>query len=404
MAPPLSADFRVLSTFAGEHATAFAIWYFTRFVSRQPRRNVMGSSWSRPRCSRTALALGLVAVLAGCSISAASVLNTAPSSAKASSSRLAVGSVTLTTVSFTWNWVEQRPKTSPSARDSYAMAYDAATKQLILFGGEVPSGITAFDDTWLWTGKTWQKLLPKVSPPAGLMGAAMAYDASTRQLIMFGGNTNLGEHESTTWAWTGASWKKLKPKTSPPALSYAACAYDAKSKQVIIFGGNANRSPGTQQTWDWTGTTWKRLSPKESPPAADDGSMTYDQSTGILVLFGGFGKTSGTPSSETWTWSGENWTLKSPKPTPPARGGAAIAFDDSTNQLLMFGGIGKGDGGTQSLGDTWEWSESGWFVPRPPNHPSGRFTSMTFDASTKQLVLFGGGSLSSDKDFNDTWL
>ena len=162
--------------------------------------------------------------------------------------------------------------------------------------------------------------------------------------------------------------------------------------------------PGTQQTWDWTGTTWTRLRPKESPPAADDASMAYDPKTGSLVLFGGFGKFSGTSSSETWTWSGENRTLKSPKTTPPARGGAAMAFDGSTSQLLMFGGVDTGDGGTQSLGDTWEWLESDWYLPRPTNHPSARFTSMAFDASTKQLVLFGGGSLSSGKDFNDTWL
>ena len=123
----------------------------------------MGSSWSRPRCSRAALALGLVTVLAGCSTSAASVLNTTSSSAKASSSRLAVGSVTLTTVSFNWNWVEQRPKASPSARDSYAMAYDAATKQLILFGGL----------------------------------------------------TNLGEDQSTTWAWTGARRLLIYPDRQP---------------------------------------------------------------------------------------------------------------------------------------------------------------------------------------------
>jgi hypothetical protein len=47
------------------------------------------------------------------------------------------------------NWTQQTPATSPAPRWGPSMAYDAATRTVILFGGE--SGrYTTFADTWAW--------------------------------------------------------------------------------------------------------------------------------------------------------------------------------------------------------------------------------------------------------------
>jgi hypothetical protein len=73
------------------------------------------------------------------------------------------------------------------------MAYDSATSQLILFGG---ANTTIDDDTWAFDGTTWTQLSPATSPPP-TTGAALTDDASTGQLVMFGGSGDSGYSEGT---------------------------------------------------------------------------------------------------------------------------------------------------------------------------------------------------------------
>ena len=53
-------------------------------------------------------------------------------------------------------WTRVAPAASPSGRFKAAMAYDQATKQLVLFGGGV-SGGGVLGDTWTWTGANWTR-------------------------------------------------------------------------------------------------------------------------------------------------------------------------------------------------------------------------------------------------------
>lgn len=74
-----------------------------------------------------------------------------------------------------FEWSLLHPATSPSPRDSYVSAFDTATNQLLLFGGEAPGFDgpgTELGDTWLWAGETWRLLHPKTSPPP-LVAAVM---------------------------------------------------------------------------------------------------------------------------------------------------------------------------------------------------------------------------------------
>lgn len=49
------------------------------------------------------------------------------------------------------DWTKQHPATSPSARDSAAMAYDAATRTVVLFGGATDTlHVSEFRSTWAW--------------------------------------------------------------------------------------------------------------------------------------------------------------------------------------------------------------------------------------------------------------
>lgn len=46
-------------------------------------------------------------------------------------------------------WTQQSPATNPSGRAGASMAYDAATSQLLLFGGAT-SGVASVNETWGW--------------------------------------------------------------------------------------------------------------------------------------------------------------------------------------------------------------------------------------------------------------
>ena len=70
------------------------------------------------------------------------------------------------------------------------MAFDPAGGKVVLFGEEHPEGhIDCYgnnNDTWTYDGTTWTRQSPTTSP-RGRINAAMAYDPTIGQLVLFGG-------------------------------------------------------------------------------------------------------------------------------------------------------------------------------------------------------------------------
>jgi hypothetical protein len=142
-------------------------------------------------------------------------------------------------------WTKQSPAASPSARAYASIAYDAATGNVVLFGGFKGAGV---GDTWVWDGSTWTQQHPATSPSAR-WGAAMAYDAATGNVVLFGGGDsqhNFGD----TWVWDGSTWTEQHPATSPRARWAPAMAYDAATGNVVMFSGYAVHYLPTG-TWVW---------------------------------------------------------------------------------------------------------------------------------------------------------
>ena len=85
-------------------------------------------------------------------------------------------------------WVQRKSANAPPPRADHALAYDAARDQTILFGGRKTALPPAYyDDTWGWNGTDWKAQKPTRRPPAR-HGHAMAYDATRRRVVLFGGN------------------------------------------------------------------------------------------------------------------------------------------------------------------------------------------------------------------------
>jgi hypothetical protein len=296
------------------------------------------------------------------------------------------------------NWSQSNPATSPSVPGS--MAYDAATSQLLLFDGA---------STWLWTGSTWSQLSPSNSPSARY-GPVIAYDQATSQLILFGGEDTGGTSDlGDTWVWTGTTWSQLSPPNSPLARTGAAMAYDSSTNQLLLFGGGNPQSGPLTDTWIWTGSNWVQQFPTTSPTVA--GNMAYDQATNQLLLYEVHVSSGNTLVNDTWVWTGSDWVQQSPAASPPSRVGAAMAYDSATSQLLLFGGevLSGGNNNYPFYSSyTWDWTGSTWSLLTPSNSPSGRENAaMAYDQATSQLILFGGYNPEDNTDggyLDDTWV
>ncbi len=324
-------------------------------------------------------------------ISAAAISTGAPAAAQIP----AIAAPVSATV--TGNWTQQSPGTSPSAREDFSMAYDAATGTVVLFGGNTASGLAA--DTWTWNGTTWTQQSPPTSPPAREY-STMTYDPATGNVVLFGGVNRTDSTLADTWTWNGTTWTQQSPPTSPSARSNSTMAYDGATGNVVLFGGRNSTGSTLADTWTWNGTAWAQQSPATSPSARSDARMAYDPATGTVVLFGGSGAGF---LSDTWTWNGTTWTQQSPATSPSARYLFTMAYDAAAGTVVLFGGDTNTGSGFAVLADTWTYDGTTWRHQSPATSPPARFASTTaYDAATGTVVLFGGLNTSGSV-IGDTW-
>ncbi len=212
--------------------------------------------------------------------------------------------------------------------------------------------------TWSWSGSDWQRLVTKTEPAASQSGM-MTWDAASRQLIYFGGETWNSSFSNQTWSWTGNSWLQLRPATSPPHEVGGAMSYDPSSHVVVLFWGPptppARSAKASDATWQWNGKTWDLLHPARSPGPRTTTALAYYPDLGGLLLFGG---ESLSPNGDahvlagTWKWTGSTWVGLASDPSPPALSGTSIVYDPSDRSLIMFGGSSPSFADTAG---TWSW-------------------------------------------------
>ena len=237
------------------------------------------------------------------------------------------------------------------------MAYDPVARTLVLFGGVGgPSENWHSSQTWLWNGRTWTKATPPRSPPPRVE-AVMAFDAASGQMILFGGQTPSGRVLGDTWTWTGSTWRRLHPAHAPPASGGQLMAYDPADRSLVLFGGYSLRPKPFRTdsaTWVWNGRDWVRKSPLTSPPGRSLAAMAWDGSSHRLVLFGGGNVFSGNSMfSDTWAFTGSDWVELQPSRSPSPRFSPALVYDPEQHELVLFGGYVVPSG--NDFADTWTW-------------------------------------------------
>jgi hypothetical protein len=275
------------------------------------------------------------------------------------------------------------------------MAYDAARRVTVLFGGEYFDGqYHNFSDTWTWSGSAWEE--KQVFGPSARTSSAMAYDAARGVVVLFGGYSHATNTDNDeTWEWDGVAWTQRGPFVRPSARHGHAMAYDAGRGVVVLFGGTSS-VVSNAETWEWNGSIWVRRCTNCGPSPRYYLAMAHDSVLRETVLFGGAGDNNAR-NDETWAWNepANAWTQRHPEPSPSPRNDHAMAYDIARERIVLFGG------GIPSIryGDTWDWNGSGagsW-SQRPIGGPSARNApAMAYDTDRRVTVLFGGFTVGSD--------
>jgi RHS repeat-associated protein len=204
----------------------------------------------------------------------------------------------------------------------------------------------------------------------------------------------------TPLVFTAPSFMDLpQAQTAPQNYLEPGVDLDAVRNQDVLFGGCTTSTPcASNETWTFDGDSWTKKSPASSPPARYDAVLVFDPTTNNTVLFGGIGS-SGTDLSDTWVWDGTTWTQKSPSTHPSARRGAQAAYMPSLGKVVLFGG--QASGSYQA--DTWTWDGTNWAQLPPGPSPAARAEGGLAQASSagSTLLLYGGHGATGV--LGDTW-
>ncbi|MCC7383121.1 MAG: hypothetical protein IT384_14885 [Deltaproteobacteria bacterium] len=276
--------------------------------------------------------------------------------------------------------------TWPGARSRAALAFDPIAQRAVLFGG-LDAERAWQSDAFAWDGYAWSAIeTPTVA--AALSSPALAVDTARQRLVLVGAR--------------GASLQVLeqvgdrfRPITStspaPTAREWAPLAADPVTSQVLLFGGfDTARQVELDALLAWSGAEWRALSQSTPRPSARLGhSLATDTARGRLIACGGRGVDPLLPF-ETWEWDGARWAGPLiTSPAPPDRWASAITFDPVRERTILAGGVGAD---LQTVDDLWSWNGQAWtrLDPASATPPSRGMASMTYDASRRRLLYFGG--------------
>lgn len=356
---------------------------------------------------------------------------------------LMFGGEAATALGDTWVWRGGRwelafSTITPPRRSDAAMTFDAALGRVVMFGGSDQNAWRT--DTWLHDGSEWRQA--DASGP-GAAHPLLVCDEARGSLMLLASDTSLqpAAVPMSTFAWNGSGWTQESTPVAPLSRAGAAAAWDAVRQRAILIGGEN----GGDEVWEWDGTAWS-LRAHVAEFARSGAIVWFDPQTGRIRVAGGHHRTTGlrqtdvwswdgssatrdligpspaqrrdfawfadvqhrgilfgghdgfAPGDETWSWGGSRWQQLALPARPPARSGAAAAFDPLRGRTLLFGGAGTGG----HLGDLWSWDGGGWSRLTSTNGPQPRaLASMTFDRRRFVAVLFGGTD--HLRLFGDTW-
>ncbi len=303
----------------------------------------------------------------------------------------------------------------------------------------------------------------------GMVGCKKSKKDNLGLLLLLGGGGDI-------WTWvSGSNTRDQEGEFGPLGVADAASipggrdgsvSWIDSSGNLWLFGGNGRDGSGGQgylnDLWRFDGTSWTWVSGSQlinisgdygtkgvaagtNMPGARYASVSWIDSSGDLWLFGGYGYDSaGSDGSlnDLWRFDGTNWTWISGSNVISQNGiygtkgmahsanvpgcrGDSVSWIDSSGNLWLFGGLGRGSAGEAgSLNDLWRFDGTNWTwvsgedlmsqagvygtkgKADPANIPGARDGSVTWRDSSGNLWLFGGRGFDSAGELgylNDLW-
>jgi hypothetical protein len=191
------------------------------------------------------------------------------------------------------------------------IAFDEAHGQVVLFGGTDGASPTPtfYQDTWLFDGTAWTAVTPTVKPAVRAY-ASIAFDHASGQVVLVGGETATALYNDT-YVWDGVNWTAKPATAGLSKRALASLASDPVRGQLVLFGGvgrTTSASVWFNDTWVWTNGAWVQRTPFNPPPPRSAAGFAYDPAQQRLVLFGGE-DLPGSQLDDAWTWNGTDWDL-----------------------------------------------------------------------------------------------
>ena len=225
-------------------------------------------------------------------------------------------------------WTELQLSVKPQTRSYAALAFDPIRRRSVMYGGgraDPGKPVVTLADTWEWDGTNWISV--QASPSPILVSPVAAFDIATGQFVVYGFDETASQ--PNTWVWNGSQWLHLHPTSTPGARVMSSMAYDYSSRQIVLFGGFNHASGWLSDTWTWDGTTWTQQRPSVSP-----GSPALLCGGSPLALVATVG-----PNLGTWLWDSTTWKAIPTIHSPPKRVNSACTFTGT--DLVLFGGWGQ---------------------------------------------------------------
>ena len=170
---------------------------------------------------------------------------------------------------------------------------------------------------------------------------------------------------------------------------------DAARGRSVLFGGqDAAGDAFPNDTLEWDGTQWHRAA-TSGPPSRVHHGLAFDASSNRIVVFGGVQPNVGN-LGDAWAWDGTTW---SQLPAAGARTHAQLGIHPVTGRPVVFGGLTPGGPARTML--IWEnnaWRSVDVVGPSPRYLPA-----VAADPRRRVLVLFGGGAVDGPSLYADTW-
>ena len=177
--------------------------------------------------------------------------------------------------------------------------------------------------------------------------------------------------------------------------------WDASDGYALFYGGSFNMTAdgAVADTWTYQNGTWSNITAvtSGSPPPLVGAALAYDPSSDSVILFGG--ENGGEQDqNQTWSYHDHIWTnlTSSAGPAPQPRIYPGLATDPSDDEIVMYGGINAS--GASTLWDTWTFSGGKWANVTATAGPiaHAQVPVMSYDGADSGVLLTGAASFHVD--------